>query len=87
MAYPCLYVQKVNVFNDLTNQITTDNGQIKDGIGGLPNFSYTGFLYHDSDIYHNHIEGVYTEDEEGLRFPAIAWIKYFFNIEEKDIKN
>jgi hypothetical protein len=57
------------------NVITTDNGQIKDGIGGLPNFAYTGSFYRDSDIYDNYIEGVYDDgiESEGGNINVRIW--------------
>jgi hypothetical protein len=57
------------------NLITCSNRQIKDGIGGLPNFTYTGSLYRDSDISDNYIEGVYDDaiESEGGNINVRIW--------------
>jgi hypothetical protein len=57
------------------NQIACSNRQIRDGIGGLPNFAYTGSLYRDSDIYDDYIEGVYDDaiESEGGNINVRIW--------------
>jgi len=58
-----------------SNQIIANDGNIKDGIGGLWNFSYPGSLYRDSDIYDNYIANCYDDgiESEGGNMNVRVW--------------